>query len=108
MKKKIKISSNEKLEKYSFLATEFLSDIFDIEEGIFTDMTEISDFCGRGLTIEQINSADSYNAICTLWDELIINKIKEKYNIQIDKTNILLTDVLEKIYNSKTFKKTIH
>ena len=95
--------STEILEQYEFQAEEFLREIFQLENGMFTDLTEISYFCGRGLTTEQIDSTDSYNALCTLWDIYIINKIKNKYGIELNKTNVLLTDVLEQIQNSKNF-----
>ena len=103
MKEKIIFGSTEILEQYEFQAEEFLQEIFQLEGGMFTDLTEISDFCGRGLTTEQIDSTDSYNALSTLWDIYIIDKIKTKYGIKLNKTNILLTDVLEQIQNSKKF-----
>lgn len=101
MKEKIIFGSTETLYQYEFQAEEFLREIFQLEGGMFTDFTEISDFCGRGLTTEQIDSTDSYNSLCTLWDIYIIDKIKNKYGIEINKTNILLTDVLEQIRNAK-------
>ena len=103
MKEKIIFTTSETLNQYEFQAEEFLREIFNLECGIFTDLTEISDFCGKGLTKEQIDSAESYNALCTLWDIYIVDKIKNKYGIELKKTNILLTDVLEQIQNSKFF-----
>ena len=101
MKEKIVFPTTETLDQYEFQAEKFLREIFALEGGMFTDLTEISDFCGRGLTKEQIASADSYNALCTLWDGYIIEKIKNRYGIKLDRTNILLTEVLDKIQNEK-------
>ena len=97
----IVFTPTDTLDQYEFQAEEFLREIFNLEGGMFTDLTEISDFCGRGLTKEQIDSADSYNALCSLWDGYIIEKIKNKYGIELDRTNILLTDVLEQIQSAK-------
>jgi hypothetical protein len=105
MKEKIVFTSTDTLDQYEFQAEEFLREMFDLEGGMFTDLTEISDFCGRGLTTEQMDSTDSYNALCTLWDAYIIDRIKQRYGIELDRTNILLTEVLEQIQSKKpTFK----
>ena len=101
MKEKIIFGSTETLDQYEFEAEAFIREMFGVEGGLFTDLTELSDFCPSGLTHEQIDSADSYNAICTIWDAVIIDKIKNRYGIELNKTRVLLTDVLEQIETAK-------
>lgn len=82
---------------------EFIYEFLEIENALLTKDSLLSDFCGRGLSSSQIDSADSYNALCSLWDEFILNKFNQTYGCSLDSTNVTIRSIVEKIYKKEAF-----
>lgn len=109
MSEKFKVIIKE--DKISLFADEveaLLKNIFSIDNALFTDLTELSDFTYSGLTPEQSEHMQSLDWAekTKYWDAIIIARMKEKYGLELKSVCISLLDVLEMIEKSKN--PTIH
>ena len=109
MNSKIIIEQNN-IEFFEKEADEFVLKIFNIQNAMITDLSDLSDFFGSGLNTEQsqaIQKLSHKNAI-KFWDTIIMDKVKQEYGIELTNVCVNLFSIVQKIAIKKDENKSIH
>lgn len=125
MKTKI-IIGKDKIDNYQDIARVFFKNMFDmnLDKVLITDISDLSDFSGSGMSPEQYDQAEGrvnldglpknkhlqevFNEIGKYWDKLVFEKIKDQYGIELKSTVIKLIDLFETISRNQYKPKVLH
>ena len=120
------IIEKDKIDDYEDIARIFFKNMFgmNIDEVLITDLSDLSDFSGSGMSRSQYEQAEGnvnlegiskkqhlqkvFNEIGKYWDKLVLEKLKEQYGIEIKSTVIKLVDLFEKISEKEHKIKVLH
>lgn len=98
---KIIVADQDRIDGYAETAREFFRTVLDMnfDECLVTDESRLTDFSSCGLPDEilDISPMKSFAQLYEAWDAWILPVIREKYKIDIEKTNIYLVDLFEAI-----------
>lgn len=105
--KTIIMSPTDVIDEYDDIAREFLKSVFDIDfdECLISNESMLSDFSGCCLPEEYdfpagLTRQERFNHLYGIGDAETVRVIKEKYNIDVNTTEYLIT-VFEKIKQSR-------
>ena len=104
------IIEQENIEFFEKEADEFVLKIFNLQNALVTDLSDLSDFFGSGLDKEQsqeIQKLSHKNAI-KFWDKIIMERVKQEYGIELTNVCVNLFSIVQKIAINKSENKSIH
>lgn len=89
-------------------AKDFIKKIFNIENALITDLTELADFNYSGLYPAQYEVLKSLEIteMAKYWDKIILERIKEVYGLELKSVCIDLLQVLDLIKEKEN--PTVH
>ena len=120
------IIEKDKIDDYEDIARIFFKNMFgmNIDEVLITDLSDLSDFSGSGMSRTQYEQAEGnvnlegipkkqhlqkvFKEIGQYWDNLVFEKLKEQYGIEVKSTVIKLVDLFETISENQYKTKVLH
>lgn len=102
------VTEQDKISNYQDEVSALLKTLFNIDNALVTDITELSDFTYSGLSeaqYEHMNTLE-WAEKTKYWDKIILDKFKQEYGLELKTVCVSILDVLEMIEAFKN--KTIH